>query len=119
MLPVILLTLPIFILKPKSLLLSAFSDITNVVNLSLPVNITATNYEAGGTSPLYTFAKDRSFTDILQSEGANNKLVLNPNTLNVGNDWVYTRMKTSETCYSIQFAIDSINIAEGCNYRYY
>ena len=59
------------------------SDITNAVNLSVPVNVTATNYEAGGTSPMYTFAKDRTFTDILQSEGTNNKLVLNPNTLNI------------------------------------
>jgi hypothetical protein len=100
----------IFIKSEETPIVRVSSNITNVTDLTLPVTITATNYEGGGSSPLYSFAKNNSFTDILQSEGTNNKLVMNPSTLSIGNNWVFIRMKTSETCYSVKVAIDSINI---------
>ncbi|MGB8194134.1 MAG: T9SS type A sorting domain-containing protein, partial [Chitinophagaceae bacterium] len=75
-----------------------------------PVTITASNASGGGTSPAYTFAKDRSFTSILQAEGAASTLTLAPGTLALGENKIYVRMKTSLSCYTQQTAIDSIVI---------
>src|SRR4030095_9014929 len=69
---------------------------------------TAANGAGGGTTPLYTFAKDRTLNTILQSEGSNNILNINPADLQVGDNWIYVRMKTSLTCYTAQTNIDSI-----------
>ncbi|MGB3006992.1 MAG: T9SS type A sorting domain-containing protein [Chitinophagaceae bacterium] len=82
---------------------------TTVTNLN-PVIVTATNASGGGTSPLFTFAKNRTFTTILQVESSNNVMNLDPVTLSVGANWIYVRMKTSNTCYISETNIDSINI---------
>jgi hypothetical protein len=88
----------------------ASADITNVINLSTPVTITATNIGGGGTNPLYSFAKDKGFINILQVQSSNNKLVIEPGSLEVGNNWIYVRMLTNELCYSNSTGSDSINI---------
>jgi len=86
------------------------SNITNVVNLSQQVVVTATNTAGGGISPLYTFAKDRGFTSILQAEGSLNILTLDPATLQVGDNKLFVRMRTSDTCYVTPTGVDSIFI---------
>lgn len=86
------------------------ANITTVVNLTDNVVITATNASGGGTAPLYTFAKDKAMTNIMQAEGISNTLTVQPNTLVVGSNWFYVRMKTSDACFSAQTNIDSIRI---------
>jgi len=84
------------------------STVTNIINLTTPVIVTATNAAGGGSTPLYTFASDRNFNIILQAEGNNNVLNITPANLLVGDNWIYVRMKTSLTCYAVQINIDSI-----------
>ena len=100
-----------FLIQPAIIpVVKASADITNVTNLNNPVTLTSTNTSGGGIAPLYTYSKNLSFTDILQGESSNTQFILDPRTLNIGNNWIYIRMKTSETCYAYQFSIDSINI---------
>jgi len=86
------------------------SNITTVTNLIDPVVITATNTSGGGTTPKYTFAKDKALSNILQAEGTSNTLTIQPNILTVGSNWIYVSMKTSDTCFTAQTNIDSIKI---------
>ncbi len=48
------------------------SNIGTVVNLTDNVILTASNASGGGSAPLYTFAKDKGITNILQTEGTGN-----------------------------------------------
>jgi len=89
---------------------SVSANITTVVNLTDNVIITAGNAAGGGSTPLYTFAKDRTMTNILQAESGTNTLTIAPSTLVVGTNWVYVRMKTSNTCYATQTNTDSVKI---------
>ena len=82
----------------------------NVTNLTDPVVITAANAAGGGVSPTFSFAKDRGFSNILQAESSSNTLTIQPNTLTVGSNWVFVKMKTSDTCYIAKTGIDSITI---------
>lgn len=84
------------------------ANVTSITNLSTPVVVTATNKQGGGTSPLYTFAGDQLFTNILQQQSSNATLTINPSSLSLGNNKVFVRMKTSDTCFTTQTAIDSI-----------
>ncbi|HEY4208735.1 MAG TPA: T9SS type A sorting domain-containing protein, partial [Puia sp.] len=86
------------------------ANITNVTDLTHQVVLTATNMSGGGTTPLYTFGKDKNFTTIVRAEGAAATYILSPSTLQVGNNSFYVRMRTSETCYPAQTAVDSIVI---------
>ena len=81
-----------------------------VVNLTDPVIITATNAAGGGTAPKYTFAKDKSFTNIIQAESSSATVSIQPNTLTVGFNKIFVLMKTSDTCFTSQTGIDSISI---------
>jgi uncharacterized repeat protein (TIGR01451 family) len=83
------------------------ANITTITSLAAPVIVSATG-TGGGTSPLYTFAKDRNFTTILQSEGAGYVLQIDPSSLAIGDNKIYVRMKTSATCYTDQTNADSI-----------
>lgn len=83
---------------------------TTLVNLIDPVVITAANAAGGGSSPLYTFGKDRNFTNVWQAEGSNNVVNIAPTALQNGDNWIYVRMKTSSTCFTAQTNIDSIKI---------
>ncbi len=86
------------------------ANITNITNLATPVIITGTNASGGGTAPLYSFAKDRTFTTILQAEGINNILNIDPSSLTIGDNWIYIRMKSNATCITSQISIDSIKL---------
>jgi hypothetical protein len=66
----------------------------------------------GGSSPLYTFAKDKAFTNILQAESSNNKLTLDGDSYTNGDIWVYVRMRTSEACFVTATNTDSIKVTK-------
>jgi hypothetical protein len=87
------------------------ANITHVTNLTTQVVVTATNAAGGGTIPLYTFASNRTFTNVLQAEGASAVLNINPVNLIVGENKIYVRTKTSATCYTVQTNVDSIVIS--------
>ena len=82
---------------------------TTVTNLD-PVTITAINASGGGTVPLFTFGKDKSMSNIWQTESANSVLVLDPSNLSIGQNRIYVRMKTSVSCYTNLDNVDSIDI---------
>ncbi len=84
------------------------ANITNITNLSTNVIITGTNAAGGGTTPLYTFARDRDFTNIAQAESTSNTWTFNPSILAIGDNKIFIRMKTSATCYVVNTAVDSI-----------
>jgi len=80
---------------------------TLITNLTTPVTLTAAS-TGSGTNPLYTFARDKGFTNVLQAEGSNAVLIIQPATLAVGDNKIYVRVKTSATCYTTQTNTDSI-----------
>jgi len=86
------------------------ANITNVQNLTDPVIITAKNKIAGGPAPLYTFAKDRNFVQIIKAESTDSVVTINPANLSIGDNWVHARMTTSVTCYTTKSDTDSIKI---------
>ncbi len=86
------------------------SNIGTVVNLTDNVILTASNASGGGSAPLYTFAKDKGITNILQTEGTGNTLTIAPSTLAVGSNWFYVRMRTSSSCYTAQTNVDSVQV---------
>ena len=94
------------------------SAVTPVVGLSAkpagvkggnqPVVLTASNLSGGGTQPLYTFARDAAFVNIVQAESAVNTASVAGSMLSAGNNVFYVRMRTSNTCYVSQTAVDSV-----------
>jgi hypothetical protein len=79
------------------------------------VIVIATNVSGGGENAKYTFAKDRNFYMILQTESVSNTLNISPGSLDTGNTWIYVKMKTSDSCYTIQTNIDSIKLVRSTN----
>lgn len=86
------------------------TNVSSVSSVSVPVIITATNVSGGGSSPSYLFSKERDFSTSIQSESTNNILNISASSLELGANWIYAKMKTSETCYSNQFSTDSVRI---------
>jgi uncharacterized repeat protein (TIGR01451 family) len=86
------------------------ANITNVTSLATPVIVTAVNAAGGGTAPLYTFAKDRGFTVIVQAESAQNTWTFDPTILAVGDNKIYVRMKSNASCVVSNTVLDSILI---------
>lgn len=80
---------------------------TNITDLATPVTLTAAS-TGSGTNPLYTFARDKGFTNVLQPEGPNAIVIIQPATLAVGDNKIFVRVKTSASCYTKQTNIDSI-----------
>jgi fimbrial isopeptide formation D2 family protein len=84
------------------------ANITTITNLTTNVIITAVNAAGGGPTPLYTFARDRNFTNISQPESVNNTWTFNPSILAIGDNKIYVRMKTGATCVTMNTVVDSI-----------
>jgi hypothetical protein len=84
------------------------SNVQQVGSPSAQVVLTATDVSGGGSSPLYTFAWDGAMTNIIHAESSQNQLTLTGWVL--GSNKVYVRMRTSDTCYVSQTALDSIII---------
>lgn len=68
-----------------------------VTDLQVTLRITATAQDAG-TAPLFTVASDSLFTNILQAENKANTYEFSANTLAVGDNYFFVRVKTSDTC---------------------
>ena len=83
---------------------------TRVTSIGEQVTITAVNNAGGGTSPLFTFAKDKDFIDILQAEGYGSTVTISANDLANGPNWFYVKMKSSDSCVGGATDVDSINI---------
>jgi uncharacterized repeat protein (TIGR01451 family) len=101
---------PFHVTEPGVLDLNLSANTTSVTNASQSVIITGVN-AAGGSNLRYTYAKDRTFTNILQAEGNNNIVTIDPANLNQGNNWVYGRISANGECYTEETNIDSIQIA--------
>lgn len=89
---------------------NGMASVSVVTNLTVPVTITATNFAGGGKNPLYTFAWNNSFTNIIQAEGSSSTVTIQPASFVLGDNKVYVKMKTSESCYSAQTNIDSVTV---------
>ncbi|HEY0612852.1 MAG TPA: hypothetical protein VGD35_24410, partial [Chitinophaga sp.] len=85
-------------------------NVNPITTDTIPVVITATNVTGGGKQPLYTFAWDPQFSNQLQIEGTQNSVTLSAAAFELGANWVYARVRTSEQCYTSQTGIDSIKI---------
>ncbi len=101
------------ITAPSTPVVTLSSNITSVVNLTDPVVLKAVNVAGGGSKPLYTFSKDPLFRLLLQNESSNNTFTLTPSGLNIGENRIYTRMRTSDTCFAEQTGMDSITLIRG------
>jgi uncharacterized repeat protein (TIGR01451 family) len=106
------LVIPVRITSPVTPEVGISSGTTTIRSLSEVAMLSATNKKYGGTAPLYTFATDRNFTNILQVESASSSYGLTADKLSNGNNWIYVRMKTSEHCYTAVTATDSIKITK-------
>ncbi|KAA2240579.1 T9SS type A sorting domain-containing protein [Chitinophaga agrisoli] len=85
-------------------------NVNPIISDTIPVVITATNVTGGGKQPLYAFAWDAGFTDLLQIEGTANTATVTPAEFKLGDNWVYVRMQTSDACAATATATDSIRI---------
>jgi hypothetical protein len=81
-----------------------------VSSLQDPVTLTAKVQSGGGTIPRYSFAKDNLFAAIIQAESRDSILTIQPFSLISGDNLFYVKMKTSDSCYTTDHAIDSIVI---------
>jgi uncharacterized repeat protein (TIGR01451 family) len=106
------LVVPVRITSPVTPEVGITSGTTTISGLSEVAMLTATNKKSGGTAPVYTFATDRNFTNILQLESASTTYGLTADKILNGSNWIYVRMKTSEHCYTSVTATDSIKITK-------
>lgn len=83
---------------------------TTVQDSISSVTVTATAISGGGTYPQYVFASDRSFVNILQNWSSGNEVTIPASSLNIGSNWIYAQMRTSDSCYINPTATDSIQI---------
>jgi hypothetical protein len=72
----------------------------------------ANNAAAGGSAATFTFALNSKFDPVFRAENNTNAATLFATQLKAGDNWVYVRMRSSETCTSSQTAIDSIKITK-------
>ncbi|MBV4355902.1 FG-GAP-like repeat-containing protein [Pinibacter aurantiacus] len=98
------------ITKPVLPAVSLSASQISVINLSAPVVLTAVNENGGGASPTYTFAKDSSFSQIIQQESSSNKTEINASSLVFGNNKFFVMMKTSDGCFVRPTAIAGVTV---------
>jgi len=92
---------------PKVKLSTSTDTLTDVSQQAV---INATAVAGAGSNPMYTFSLDRGFASPLLGPGAASSLNLSASGLQTGNNTIYVRMVTSDTCYTVSAAIDSIVI---------
>ncbi len=86
------------------------ADITHITEPGTTVLITAVYTGTGSVTPLYSFAADRSFNHILQTESDVNTLTLDDADLSTGENWIYVKVNIGNTCNISPVAFDSIMI---------
>jgi hypothetical protein len=89
---------------------SVSTNIDLVTNLQDPVVLTARPELGGGKTPAYAFSRERNFTTLIQAESAQATISIRPESLVVGSNWFYVRMRSSDTCSLTGTAVDSIQI---------
>ncbi len=77
-------------------------------NIAGIITFSATNVSGQGPAPLYTFANDRNFTSLLQPESSSSTATKLNTSFPVGLNQVYLRLRSSETCVTSPFNIDSV-----------
>jgi len=83
------------------------------ISITVPTDVcilVATNKKDGGASPLFAFSGVRDFSSLLQAESGLNTVTLRADQLTDGDNRVYVRMKTADSCYSRLAAYDSLVI---------
>jgi Secretion system C-terminal sorting domain len=63
--------------------------------------------------PIGTFATDTGFIHLVQAESATNSVAIAASGLVPGNNVFYVRMRTSDSCYTAQTAVDSLVLVLG------
>jgi hypothetical protein len=96
-------SVPVIKLSASERIVSGSSD---------PVRLTASAITGGGTSPLFSFASDRSFATMLRTESTDNSYSVAVSGLSSGSNRIYVRMRTSDSCHSAELAMDSIDIVK-------
>ena len=94
--------------SPVTPVVKLLASPSGVSGSSQAVVLTATDVSGGGAQPLYIFARDAAFANIVQAESAVNSTSIGGSTLSPGNNVFYVRMRTSDTCYMSQTGIDSV-----------
>ncbi len=99
---------------------NVITAVTPVVRLSSPAAsisrasgallLTAMPVSGSGSSPLYTFALDRNFTNKLLGPGPADSIAIDTAELAIGSNTVYVLMRTSDSCYTTSGATDSMEI---------
>lgn len=84
------------------------ANITNIINLTTPIVITAQNAAHGGTAPLYTFARERNFASPTQAESSNSTWTFDASILAMGENKIFVRMKSNVSCIVSNTVTDSI-----------
>ena len=100
---------PFNVIASEVLNLNLSANVTTVTNPTQPVIITGVN-ASGGANLLYSYARDRNFTNILQGQGSNNVVTIDPTTLNTGSNWIYGIINANGQCYTESSNMDSIEI---------
>jgi hypothetical protein len=103
---------PVTVIAAATPELTVNANKTTITTEPDAVIISATDKKGGGTNPLFSFAKDRSFTTIIQAESSAKTVTINSANLSNGDNWIYIRMKTSEACFTVSAVIDSIKITK-------
>lgn len=98
------------ITPPSTPAISVSGNRSVVTSLTDQVLISAANKGGGGNSPKFSFAKDRDFTYIIQAEGPVNTITIQATDLANGDNWIFARMKTSDSCFTQSSATDSIKL---------
>ena len=86
------------------------SPATSISGASGALLLTAMPVSGSGSSPLYTFALDRNFTNKLLGPGPADSIAIDTAELAIGANMIYVQMRTSDSCYTTSGATDSIGI---------
>ncbi|HTF27915.1 MAG TPA: T9SS type A sorting domain-containing protein, partial [Flavitalea sp.] len=95
---------------PSQPLVKLNSNVSSVNNGTTAVVLTASVISGSGPTPLFTFALDRNFVKLLQAESSKTTLAVASQLLESGDNWIYIKMKTSESCFTAINAVDSVKI---------
>lgn len=85
------------------------ANITNIVSLDQILELTAINM-GPGNSPLYTFATDNAFTNVLQASSVLNSYSTTPHNLKMGANKLYVQMSVKGACLTTDLVTDSTTV---------
>ena len=84
------------------------TNLTLITASTTSIELIATDLSAGATTPLYTFARDAGFTNIVRTQGQADSATVAVSTLAPGNNVFYVKMQIGDSCVSSSTATDSI-----------